>query len=264
MNTNLIGISGKIGSGKDTMAEIIKHLCSSPGLSNGTIAHFVQQHSVMANKGEYQVKKFAGKLKQIASILTGIPVDKFENQEFKKENLGEEWESVFILQTGEGIDNALGPFKNVETAQHFLKLAGLEHHPNVSNDVMVRHMTVREMLQKLGTEAMRNGLHNNVWVNALFADYRAPKMSEDFPSKWLITDVRFENEAEAIKERGGILVRIKRSSSESSGSHPSETALDHYKFDYTIDNNGSMVDLVAAVRSFLEAYDIISSDTYAD
>ena len=217
----------------------------------------------MANKGEYHVKKFAGKLKQIASILTGIPVDKFEDQEFKKENLGEEWESVFIRQTGKDIDNALGPFKDVRSAHHFLN-SGVLNHPNVSNDLVVSHMTVREMLQKLGTEAMRNGLHQNVWVNALFADYRAPKMSEDYPSKWIITDVRFENEAEAIKERGGILVRIKRNSSESSGSHPSETALDNYKFDYTIDNNDSMVDLVAAVRSFLEAYDIINADTYAD
>ena len=245
------------------MAEIIQLLAANPGLSNSTIAHFVGNSSPTVYKNEYQVKKFAGKLKQIASILTGIPVDKFEDQEFKKENLGEEWESVFIRQTGEDIDNALGPFKDVRSAHHFLN-SGVLNHPNVSNDLVVSHMTVREMLQKLGTEAMRNGLHHNVWVNALFADYRGPKMSEDYPSKWLITDVRFENEAEAITERGGILVRIKRDSSESSGSHPSETALDNYTFDYTINNNGSISELVGTVRSFLEHYDIISSDVYAD
>jgi hypothetical protein len=70
------------------------------------------------------VKKFAGKLKQIASLLTGIPVEKFEDQEFKKLDMNPEW-----------------------------------------------GMTYREFLQNLGTEAMRDGLHTNVWVNALFADY---------------------------------------------------------------------------------------------
>jgi dephospho-CoA kinase len=69
---NLIGISGKIGSGKDTVAAIIQELYP-----------------------QYEVKKFAGKLKDIASILTGIPVEKFEDQEFKKTDLGKEWSYAY-------------------------------------------------------------------------------------------------------------------------------------------------------------------------
>ncbi len=87
-------------------------------------------------------------------------------------------------------------------------------------------------------------------------------MSQDFPSKWLVTDVRFENEAEAIKERGGILLRINRNVD--TGTHPSETSLDDYKFDYTISNKGSMEDLVTSVRAFCEAFDLINADVYAD
>jgi hypothetical protein len=102
----IIGINGKIGSGKDTIGDIIQKIC-------------------ITNDGpEFEVKKFAGKLKQIASLLTGIPVEKFEDQEFKKLDMNPEW-----------------------------------------------GMTYREFLQNLGTEAMRDGLHTNVWVNALFADY---------------------------------------------------------------------------------------------
>lgn len=192
--SNLIGISGKIGSGKDTAAEIIQHLTNPMGL----------------DMFPYEVKKFAGKLKIIASILTGIPVEKFEDQEFKKQYLGEDW------------NYQIDKFNPIQK------------------------MTVRELLQKLGTDALREGLHNNVWVNALLADYNEN-------SNWLVTDTRFPNEAEAIKNLGGVVLRIERSTCQL-GTHPSETALDHYTFDYVIHNNGSKEDLEKELVKFLDWY----------
>ena len=112
-------------------------------------------------------------------------------------------------------------------------------------------MTVRELLQKLGTEAMRNGLHTNVWVNALFADYSAQ-------SNWIITDMRFPNELKAVKDKGGITIRIERdgSTNQLENLHLSETALDDAAFDYVIYNNGTMEELIKKVR---EIYNIIES-----
>lgn len=192
--SSLIGISGKIGSGKDTAAEIIQHLTNPMGL----------------DMFPYEVKKFAGKLKIIASILTGIPVEKFEDQEFKKQYLGEDW------------DYQIDKFNPIQK------------------------MTVRELLQKLGTNALRDELHTNVWVNALFADYNEN-------SNWLVTDTRFPNEAKAIKDLGGVVLRIERSTCQL-GTHPSETALDDYTFDYVIHNNGSKEDLQEELIKFLDWY----------
>lgn len=131
----IIGINGKIGSGKDTIGEIIQGLC----ITNGG--------------KEFEVKKYAGKLKQIASLLTGIPVKDFEDQEFKKTILGEEWATVRPNPL-----NAITPFADIQ----FNEL-----------------MSVREFLQKLGTEAIRNGLHVNAWCNALFSDYSV-QIDDDF------------------------------------------------------------------------------------
>lgn len=192
--SNLIGISGKIGSGKDTAAEIIQHLTNPMKL----------------DMFPYEVKKFAGKLKTIASILTGIPVEKFEDQEFKKQYLGEDW------------NYQIDKFNPIQK------------------------MTVRELLQKLGTDALRDGLHNNVWVNALLAEYNEN-------SNWLVTDTRFPNEAKAIKDLGGVVLRIERSTCQL-GTHPSETALDDYTFDYVIHNNGSKEDLEKELVKFLDWY----------
>lgn len=210
----LIGISGKIGSGKDTFAEIVRLLTSMPYLTNETIAHYLSNPNPNVMKTDWNIKKFAGKLKEVATILTGIPTYKFEDQDFKKTYLPDEWNMW---------------------------------HPNQDRP---EPMTVREFLQKLGTEAMRNGLHTNTWVNATFATFNSM-------SKWLITDVRFPNEAAAVIEKGGILVRIERGSD--TGDHPSETALDNYDFNIVIENKGDLLELIQKARVFCEEYKLLAT-----
>jgi hypothetical protein len=224
----IIGINGKIGSGKDTIGDIIQKIC------------------ITNNGPEFEVKKFAGKLKQIASLLTGIPVEKFEDQEFKKTLLSPEWGTV-----RPNVLNTIPVFENVQF-----------------NEMM----SVRELLQKLGTEAMRDGLHTNVWVNALFADYRLwSDGSKDWYPNWIITDMRFPNELEAVKEKEGITILVQRPCQECGITishshicskkdeilHASETGLDDSEFDYYISNDGTIEDLIEKVKEILIKEQII-------
>jgi hypothetical protein len=82
-----------------------------------------------------------------------------------------------------------------------------------------------------------------------------------YPS-WCITDMRFPNEMDAIKERGGITIRVVRPHGYTNphtgvykemplSYHPSETALDDAKFDYEIINDGEIVDLIEKVKTIL-------------
>ena len=234
----IIGINGKIGSGKDTIGKIIQYLISpsddDDSSEDFTIYDWIEADELNGGDFSWKIKKFAGKLKQIASLLTGIPEEKFEDQEFKKNILGEEWATIRPNPL-----NAITPFADIQ----FNEL-----------------MSVRELLQKLGTEAMRNGLHTNVWVNALMCDYRGPKLSEYNPSNWIITDMRFPNEMEAVKERKGITIRVVRPQIETANfkpQHPSETALDKAKFDYTIINDAGIPELIEKVREILVIEKII-------
>ena len=121
-------------------------------------------------------------------------------------------------------------------------------------------MSVRELLQKLGTEAIRDGLHPNAWVNALMCEYKRPKMSEYNPSNWIITDVRFPNELEAIEDVKGLTLKVIRPVKKSKTTarlHPSETSLDKARFNYTIFNDGSIEDLIEKVRQILITEKII-------
>lgn len=102
-------------------------------------------------------------------------------------------------------------------------------------------MTVRELLQKFGTEFIRETVHPNLWIESTFIGY----MNQD----WLIPDVRFINECDAIKSRGGIIVKTNRKTKHDS--HPSENEIDFIIPDYEIDNNGSFFDLELSVTRMM-------------
>ena len=75
----------------------------------------------------------------------------------------------------------------------------------------------------------------NFWV-----DITLNSIKED---RAVISDVRFKNEADAIKRIGGQVWRINRNGVGPVTNHSSETDLDDYDFDHIIDNDYSVVDL---------------------
>ena len=221
----IIGISGYSGSGKDTVGIIIQYLKASTKIPLRQVLKKPKNHEWwLEERSGWKIKKWAGKLKVIASMLTGIPTEKFEDQEFKKSLLGPEWGTV----SNNPLNN-IEPFKDIQ----FNAL-----------------MSVREFLQKLGTSALRDGLHENTWINALIAEYRSE-------SNWLITDTRFPNEADAIKKAGGIIIRIERPGVNPVNLHASETSLDNWKFDHVIINDGSITDLTKKIKKVLKENKIL-------
>ena len=90
-------------------------------------------------------------------------------------------------------------------------------------------MTAREVLQFVGTDIFRH-MYEPVWVNLLMN-----KIKMDSPLVAVIADCRFDNEARAVKEEGGILVYLTRRPSEDS--HSSEDGFSTFRdFNKTIDN----------------------------
>ena len=239
----IIGINGYAGSGKDTVGTIIQYLQADTNIPLKGVLNKTPHHIWwLEDRSGWQIKKWAGKLKDIASLLTGIPVESFEDQEFKTTLLGPEWGTV--------TSNPLNAIP-------------------VFSDIQFNHLiSVREFLQKLGTDAIRDGLHTNAWVNALMSDYKKD-LSECGTSKkgtvvkcskypnWIITDTRFPNEAEAIKKAGGIVIRVDRPGVKPINDHPSETGLDDWKFDYKIANVSDIKALSLSVQMILEKENIL-------
>ena len=104
---------------------------------------------------------------------------------------------------------------------------------------------VRRTLQRFGTEAVRENIGQDTWIRLM--DDRIDDLTSD-SLHVLVTDIRFPNEAELIKEWGGTLIRIERDTQQDGESdHVSEAGLDKIPYDYTIDNNGTLDDLRAAM-----------------
>jgi hypothetical protein len=65
-------------------------------------------------------------------------------------------------------------------------------------------LTPRWVLQQWGTNVLRTGFHDDIWIASL--ENKLRNTTDDV----VITDCRFPNEIKAIKAAGGIVVRIKR------------------------------------------------------
>lgn len=102
---------------------------------------------------------------------------------------------------------------------------------------------IRSLLQRLGTEAGREILGDNIWVDTAMSKVSGPTV---------ITDVRFPNEYRAVHAQGGHLWRIVRPGKTAVNAHASETSLDGYEADATILNDGSYDDLALKVAGIME------------
>jgi len=249
----ILALSGKMGSGKNTTANIIQYIIDSKesgfNLSESNYDDYIKNNHHL--KCSFKQKSFAGKLKQIVALLTGCTIEDLESQEFKMKELGPEWQKVTKYKTYDELThNQKERVIGVPTDKYLVPEEWIPDY--------------RWLLQTIGTDALRNVVHENIWVNALMADYvektnhnfRVPReeyVNAIYPN-WIITDMRFPNEMEAVEKRGGITIRVNRDNGTRAidlNPHPSETSLDSAKFKYTIDNDSNIEDLIEKVRTIL-------------
>ena len=179
----IIGITGKAGSGKDTVAN-----------------YFIDSKN-------YIKLTFGGAVKDIVQIITGWSRDMIEGQTVESRELR-------------------------ETVVH-----------------QNYNMNCRQLMQFVGTDLFRNNLDQNVWINIvndkvkkLILDINSGTQTLKHVKGIIISDVRFDNEAQFIKSIGGTIVKINRNVAIESSNHQSERGIS-IATDYVIENNTTIDDL---------------------
>ena len=182
----IIGILGKKGSGKDTVADIIIELLS-----------------------QYKKKAFADNIKKICSIMTGIPLENWYNQDLKE----------FVL-------------------------------PNFWPNKKGHLYTYRTLMQTVGTEAIRDVVNDNVWIDGVLYDYGVKRNGKE-EGNIVISDVRHKKEYERIQSLGGVIIKVIRQSVVSNDTHSSETQIDTLGGDYIVYNHSTIESLRNEVNNIL-------------
>lgn len=177
---NVIGLTGKAGCGKDTVADIL-----------------VRNHG-------YQRIAFADPLRAMAYDLDPI-ID---------------WHGRNPVRLQEVVDRD-------------------------GWDVAKRiYPEARRTLQRLGKEVIRDHVGYNFWVD------RAMGTITSTGGRWVVTDCRFPNEAQAIKDVGGTVVAIAREGLDPlSGSHASEAGVGDVLIGAQLYNSGTLGDLEESVKT---------------
>lgn len=165
----IIGISGKRGSGKTTVA---RELATGHG---------------------YRIVSFAAPLKEMCIKLFGC-----------------DRKAIY------GTDKQKNRATNVRRSYWNLAVGSRSQFPHTDDNGSF--LTHRELMQGFGS--VIRDVMSNAWIQ-----YALHSIASH--DAIVIDDVRYTNEADAIRERGGVVVRLD-SPDVSQDAHPSETELDAY------------------------------------
>lgn len=253
----ILGISGRKQSGKNTVANMLHGIVlKENGLikdwnigPKGELMILTEDSSGKEGWGEFDVTRidegfsqyaelnmwphiklysFADHLKWICIKLFDIPFECCFGTDDQKNQLQEHllWENM-----PKAINSTL--MKKIIKAPDAKRSFDWKEGP----------MTAREFMQFLGTDVCRK-MYEPIWVNACIK-----KIQQEQSGLAIIADVRFPNEAKAIEDAGGKVVRLTREVHEDN--HSSEVALDDYPFTDYIDNKIESIDiLMVKVKEF--------------
>ena len=130
-----------------------------------------------------------------------------------------------------------------------------------------RDIVPRNILQHFGTEHFRNHFHPDIWILSLIR-----RIETQPDTDFVITDTRFPNEIETIRQLGGKIVLVERGEKPAwydmalaynrnpnaglpkPDVHFSEWAWIGSEIDYTIKNDGTMVELIESVEKTIDIF----------
>lgn len=197
-----ITLAGRKQVGKDTSAGMIARIIASRQEDKSFIEEWENPQP------KIHIVHFADALKEACSVIFGIDRQDMETEEGKKKLTDVRWPDY--CETG----GWYAP-ENEQT----------------------RFMTVREVLQFVGTDLFRTQMDPDIWVRSIFRR----KYGDD--DVVIIADCRFPNEA-LFAKKYGLLVKIERNNNQIRDLHLSERALDDYNdYDVVIDNNDDLFKL---------------------
>lgn len=228
-DNNIISFGGFRNTGKDTSASMLQFMLNTPSIFH---YYWIFKHFNFLGKfGKYKITSFAKPLKEVLSIILGVPIEKFEDRDFK-ENYCVDLNTLKIEKVNPVITHLMSD-------KFFSKVA-----KELDINTIKRHcITIRQMLQYVGTECLRRLVSEDIWINATLKK-----------NNIIISDLRFKREFEALDNHKSFRILIERPGC-NPGNHPSEKEILELKanrnFEGYINNNGTLKDLFYKIKKLI-------------
>ena len=251
MSNNIlyIGLNGFAGSGKDTVAKMIRTIlnynwssleeCKEYYKSIYTSPTISATYNIFKNedKGLVYCIAFADQLKTICSNIFGIPVSRF----YQNKSTG--WVCV----------NKDFKYTEITPALNYIITAD-DYYNNISeykNSTESYWLSLREILVYVGTYILQHDLNKNVFVN-IVRNLVKEKERENENLKYVIcTDVRFNHEINYIHKNNGITISIVRDNVKQLDNIAEHDLDEEDRWDYIITNNGTYDELFEKIWNIL-------------
>ena len=233
----IIGISGRKQAGKNTVANYIHgDILKSRGMiqdffinKDGQLAIQTTDHNGKLDYGILDIYRKDKSFIDYAEVEMWPYVKIYSFADYLKE--------LCISLFGMSHQQVYGTDKQKNSETKILwENMPLEHGSLIERE---GPMTAREFMQHFGTNIVRK-IYHDAWTRSTMRKI----MVEDSEIA-IISDVRFPNEVDAVKNYVGVVVRLNRNVYNSE--HESECALDEQNFDwsnfdYVIDNDSISID----------------------
>lgn len=222
-------MSGLKNVGKDTSAEMLKFLLNTPSFLH---FYWIYKHfNFLGNFGKWKVTSFAKPLKEVLSIILGVPVEKFEDRDFK--------ENYCVDFNTSKIYKCTDPCVRLLSDKNLSKLIESDSY----HIIKTYTLTIRQCLQYIGTQICREFISDKIWINASLKG-----------NNLIFSDLRFKKEFEELDYYNSFRVLIERPGC-TPGNHASERQIMELKaereFESYINNNGSLKDLFYKIKRLI-------------
>lgn len=257
-----IGINGAIGSGKDSVAKLLIHLIEEQPLqSYGLPPHsFIDEIAMISYRNiilseeypksnNFEVKRFADKLKDFVCSITGLTREQLEKKEVKEMPL-EAFPNYYCYRGDNIPENVVFYSSSWEECRTYMTT-----HSYVR--MSKRFLTPRQLMEMIGDDLIKRKINENVWINSFYSNFDTSKQS------FIVPDLRYVEEAESLKKHNAFLIKVVSNVNYRDGStrissnsnHLSVTSLNDYTgFNYFIHNYNGLDDLISQIYRCKYAY----------
>lgn len=230
--SSIISIGGLRDSGKTTATDMLVYILNAPKAFR--TYKWYKLLRKFPFKKRWETTAFAKPLKETLSIILNKPMSWFESRTNK--------ETYYVDLNTLRIYPRWKLYNDIVLSESKFQKLIKSGEPLPTENLI----SIRQLMQYYGTEVVRKYLGDKTWINAT--------LNKSHDGKIIVSDLRFKIEHSEIKNRKGTTIYIKRDKAVP-GNHSSEKEVvelyNEGKFDYIVENNGSLSDLFNALKKLI-------------